>query len=185
MRPTNNPPPTIRYVAISPDDGEPVDLRDPWVAAALSWAIPGLGQLYQGRRFKGWLFMVTILGTFATGLILGDWKAVYVDWRPGQKRWAYLCQAGTGVVAIPAILKSFRGGGQGIERTGFMAPPSGDELSKWHRDLGRWFEIGTLYTMLAGLLNTLVVYDALRGPLGVPEGSGDEGDEGPHEGAST
>ena len=40
--------------------------------------------------------------------------------------------------------------------------------SIWHRRLGRWFEIGTLYTMLAGMLNMLVIYDAWAGPLGMP-----------------
>ena len=42
----------------------------------------------------------------------------------------------------------------------------GDELSLWQRRLGRWFELGTLYTMLAGMLNVLAVYDAFAGPLG-------------------
>lgn len=41
-----------------------------------------------------------------------------------------------------------------------------DQLSLWHQRLGRFFEIGTLYTALAGMLNLLVVYDALSGPLG-------------------
>jgi hypothetical protein len=40
-----------------------------------------------------------------------------------------------------------------------------DQLSIWHRRLGRFFEIGTLYTMLAGMLNILVVYDAWSGPM--------------------
>ena len=54
----------------------------------------------------------------------------------------------------------------------FDKPPlrqfKGDQVSNWHRRLGRWFEIGTLYTMLAGMLNILVVYDAVSGPLGTP-----------------
>jgi hypothetical protein len=41
-------------------------------------------------------------------------------------------------------------------------------VSRWQRRLGRWFDIGTLYTMLAGMLNVLVVYDAWAGPLGTP-----------------
>jgi hypothetical protein len=45
-------PPAVRRVAISPDDGTAIDLRNPGLAAALSWLIPGLGQLYQGRTFK-------------------------------------------------------------------------------------------------------------------------------------
>ena len=35
----------------------------------------------------------------------------------------------------------------------------------WHKRLGRFFEIGTLYTMLAGMLNALVIYDAFSGPM--------------------
>jgi hypothetical protein len=41
-----------------------------------------------------------------------------------------------------------------------------DQLAQWHRQLGKFFEIGTLYTMLAGMLNLLVIYDAWAGPLG-------------------
>ena len=55
---------------------------------------------------------------------------------------------------------------------GFMAPPAGpvymernDVLGMWHSELGHWFEMGTLYTMVAGLLNLLVVYDAFAGPM--------------------
>ena len=53
------------------------------------------------------------------------------------------------------------------------SPPPGmldrtpaDQLSIWHKRLGRFFEIGTLYTMLAGMLNVLAIYDAFAGPLG-------------------
>lgn len=55
---------------------------------------------------------------------------------------------------------------------GFMAPPAGpitletnDVLGMWHSELGHWFEMGTLYTMVAGLLNFLAVYDAFAGPM--------------------
>ena len=41
----------------------------------------------------------------------------------------------------------------------------GDQLSIWQRRLGRWFEYGTLYTMLAGMLNVLAMYDAFAGPF--------------------
>lgn len=56
-------------------------------------------------------------------------------------------------------------------KDGFMAPPSGridpnqnDVLGTWHTELGHFFEIGTLYTLVAGLLNMLAIYDALVGP---------------------
>ena len=61
-----------------------------------------------------------------------------------------------------------------------MAPPrvvadstdEKDDLSAWHLDYHSYFELGTLYTMIAGLLNVLVIYDAYAGPvIVVPEDS--------------
>ena len=196
-----------RVVAVSPDDGSAIDLRNPALAALLSWCVPGLGQLYQGRTQKGRLFMGAILGTFLAGLWLGGGKVVYASWQPGDTRWAYVCQAGAGLVALPALVQSMQLNGvarQPLFGSGFMAPPLApgqyvsrayadrlisidpdidaenffdkpplrqfriDQVSIWHRRFGRWFEIGTLYTMLAGMLNLLVIYDAWAGPLGTP-----------------
>jgi hypothetical protein len=42
---------------------------------------------------------------------------------------------------------------------------SPDELSKWNYDQGEYFEIGTVFTVVAGLLNLLVIFDAYGGPL--------------------
>ena len=40
-----------------------------------------------------------------------------------------------------------------------------DQLSMWHHELGRFFELGTLYTVLAGMFNMLIIYDAWAGPM--------------------
>jgi hypothetical protein len=197
-----------RIVAISPDDGSAIDLRNPALAAALSWAVPGLGQLYQGRTTKGSLFMAAILATYVFGLWLGGGKVVYASWKPSDTRWAFVCQAGAGLVALPAVVQAARLNGpakQPLLLSGFMAPPlvpgqyvsaayadqlgrtdpdiaaddffdkpplkqfRRDQLADWHRRLGQFFDIGTLYTMLAGMLNLLVIYDAWAGPLGPSE----------------
>lgn len=214
-----------RIVAISPDDGSAIDLRNPALAALLSWAVPGLGQIYQGRTTKGSLFMAAILATFVFGLWLGGGKVVYASWAddaPGGGRrpilklliQPFVCQAAAGIVSLPALVQSVQLSGPmkqpfvlggGILPVGFMAPPlvpgqeisrvyadrlvrhdpdvaaddffdSGpskqfrrDQLANWHRRLGRFFEIGTLYTMLAGMLNLLVIYDAWAGPFGASE----------------
>lgn len=60
------------------------------------------------------------------------------------------------------------------ERTlkdGFMAPPEGpifqdepDTLGRWHFEFKHYFELGTLFTVIAGLLNVLAIYDAFCGP---------------------
>jgi hypothetical protein len=215
-------PPTPRIVALSPDDGSTIDLRNPATAALLSWLVPGLGQVYQGRRLKGFLFMAALLTTFTLGAWLGGGRVVYASWKPGEKRWAFVCQAGIGIAAIPALVQSWRLDGAAREplfASGFMAPPlsrgqpvsrayaerlarvdpdidaddfrplppwqlfrplpppgmldtkPADQLSIWHKQLGRFFEIGTLYTMLAGMLNLLVIYDAWSGPMRPAEGA--------------
>lgn len=100
---SSSPP---RIVAISPDDGTAIDLKNPALAALLSWLVPGLGQLYQGRSFKGAVFMASILGTFLAGMWIGGGNVVYASWRPAEKRWAFLGQAGIGAAALPALVQS-------------------------------------------------------------------------------
>jgi hypothetical protein len=214
-RPAATTPP--RFVAISPDDGGTIDLRNPAVAAALSWLVPGLGQLYQGRVLKGGIFMVSLLAALLAGLWIGGGKVVYQSWRPGEKRWAFLCQAGIGGIALPAMLQSSLVNGptkQPLAALPWFTPPlvrgqlvseayarrladgdpdiaaedfrrqagglaryeprhTGGQLSLWHLRLGRFFDIGSLYTMLAGLLNLLVIYDAWAGPMRQPPGDDD------------
>lgn len=54
----------------------------------------------------------------------------------------------------------------------FDRPPlkqfRGDQLAIWNFRLGQLFDIGTVFTLLAGMLNLLVVFDAWAGPLGTP-----------------
>ena len=56
-------------------------------------------------------------------------------------------------------------------KDGLMAPPAGpayedkaDTLAMWHFDYKHMFELGVLYTFVAGLLNLLAIYDAFCGP---------------------
>ena len=80
-----------RIVALSPDDGSAIDLKRPALAAVLSWLVPGLGQLVQGRRLKGLVFMATLVPTFLFGMWLGDGRVVYVGGTglpPAARTWA-------------------------------------------------------------------------------------------------
>ncbi|HTU27681.1 MAG TPA: DUF6677 family protein [Pirellulales bacterium] len=148
-----------------------VRLRNPVIAAFLAWLIPGFGHIYQGRTAKGILFMVTILTTFFYGLYLGNGKVVYASWWPNDTRWPYVCQLGVGAAALPALVQAIRA--RAGEQPDFMAPPDGQragrgdggELGLWNRVLHRYFELGTVYTMIAGLLNILAIYDAFAGPV--------------------
>jgi hypothetical protein len=87
---------------------------------------------------------------------------------------------GVGAAALPALPQSYLviKKKQDALWSGFMAPPRNvveqarsatefrnDELSKWHLQYHSYFELGTLYTMIAGLLNILAIYDAVSGPV--------------------
>lgn len=151
-----------------------IDLRDPAVAALLAWAWPGAGHLYQRRYGKGLLFMICILTTYFFGLALGEGKVVYASWNQTDRRWQYPLQLGVGLPAAPALLQSLmiRRGKEPLWG-GFMAPPlerleQGErrsDLADWHFFLNSRFELGTLYTMVAGLLNILAIWDAFAGPV--------------------
>jgi len=171
---------------------EGIPLRDPLLAAVLAWLIPGAGHWYQGRRSKSVLFFVCIMGTFIYGLYLGEGRVVYASMRPEDRRFPYLCQVAVGVPALPALVQAYRVN-HGREPIGFpvwqnfMTPPSlvkrGDdgphELDDLQKGLNRYFELGTVYTMVAGLLNVLVIYDAWGGPAepDMPAKKEDDDDE--------
>lgn len=150
-----------------------VDLRQPGVAAMWAWLWPGAGHIYQRRYAKGILYMVCILGTWFFGLGMGNGHVVYAafDW-PDNFRWHYVLQLGVGLPAAPAIVQAVRVNNDRTPLFGdFMAPPGAvdperyDKLAKWHGDSHMFFELGTLYTVVAGLLNILVIYDAYAGPV--------------------
>lgn len=150
---------------------ETLDLKDPAFAALLAWLVPGLGHLYQRRTAKGILFMVCILSTFFFGLFCSNGHAVYASWQNWDKRLPYLCQVGVGLPALPALVQTYlvRSGKEPL-MGGVMAPPvDAAQLNDWYRDLNKYFELGTVYTMIAGLLNILAIYDAWGGPVPLDE----------------
>jgi Family of unknown function (DUF6677) len=183
-------PEKISDAAPAPDepksDIEKVPLKDPALAAFLAWLIPGLGHWYQGRRAKAVLFFICIMGTFVYGLYLGSsnetgWgRVVYFSWKPQDKRLYYLCQVGVGLPAMPALVQAIRVRNGNAPFGRFMAPPAlagaggpafaiGEPsrltLSELIRRLGRYFELGTIFTSIAGLLNIVVIFDAYAGPV--------------------
>src|SRR5881394_3468410 len=117
----------------STSTGEPVveiDLKDPRLAAFLAWLVPGLGHMYQGRTGKGVLIFVCIIGTFYYGLYIGGGRVVYASTadvfsKQFLERWQYICQVGTGLPALPALVQRERLREQKAPIFGdnFMRPP--------------------------------------------------------------
>jgi hypothetical protein len=47
---------------------------------------------------------------------------------------------------------------------GWMRAPTIDEINTLQRDGDKTWDLGWVYTVIAGVLNVLVIYDALAGP---------------------
>jgi hypothetical protein len=170
---------------------------DPF-AAFLSYLIPGLGQIYQGRVGKGLLFLFGLYGLFFYGMYLGQWSNVFLadsaDHNPAWKlpRWAanlynrphFAGQFWIGAAAWPAIWhyrsdvpNQARGQVNNQQEfiAKFEAAPSEEELNTLQRDSDKHWDLGWVYTVIAGVLNVLVIYDALAGPaLGDTTAKGDD-----------
>lgn len=181
----------------TPDESQiELELKDPRLAAFLAWLVPGLGHLYQGRTGKGVLFFVCIVGTFVYGLFIGQGRVVYASTadvfsKEFLERWQYICQVGAGLPALPALVQRerIRNNKPPLINDRFMRPPRKvapageefatkdeagnivyhpDELAEWNYELADLFELGTVFTVIAGLLNILAIYDAYGGPLIIP-----------------
>ncbi len=168
-------------IIVLEEENVTIDLKDRTLAALLAWLIPGLGHFYQGRTAKAVLLFVCIMATFSYGCYLGGndkvgyARVVYVSFRPGDRRWHYLCQIGVGLPALPALVQAARVRQGYAPWTLFMAPPRLAEdsldpptLDRLNYELNVYFDLGTIFTMIAGLLNILAIYDAYGGPV-LPE----------------
>jgi hypothetical protein len=91
-----------------------IRLRSPVLAAGLTFLVPGLGQLFQGRVFKGLVYGICITGMFLYGSALGEWKTVQAppfDYRLKNRTLLVLkfaAQCGVGTPAIAALIQTRR-----------------------------------------------------------------------------
>lgn len=181
-------------VTIPGSPREPAKPQSPAVkldplAGLLSYLIPGLGQIVQGRVGKGILFFVCLYGLFFYGLSSGQFKNVWlpkannlpdvalfgrslsglpkaISYRP-----QFLGQFWIGVAAWPAIIQYAASGPdlndppRPLPILGtYMRTPSEDVLNQLQRDGNKRWDLAWVYTLIAGALNVLVIYDALAGP---------------------
>lgn len=175
-----------------PDNVPTPNRLDP-AAALLSYLVPGLGQIVQGRVGKGIIFAIGVYGLFFYGMALGQCKNVYFGdtVTPAQENWAmprvminlfnrpqFAGQFWVGMAAWPAIYhyakdaptESFqhRELVRNLDKQGWLqrtmvAMPE-DEINRLQRDSDKRWDLGWVYTVIAGVLNVLVIYDALAGP---------------------
>lgn len=131
----------------------PSVIRTP-VAGFLAWLVPGLGHLYLGDRGRGFVCMAAIIATFWTGVAIGG-VGTTID--PTERTLWFTAQMCTGANAVA---------GYAMHR-GVVSKWSPEERAK---ALSRWTstEVGVHYTGVAGLLNLLVILDAMARSENLP-----------------
>ena len=130
--------------------------RDPYLAALLGWLLPGLGHLYIGHYLRGLIFFLLVMGTFTTGLALGNFRNVRWSF---ERKFHYIAQIGCGGPTLVSTI-----GQKTIEswRQHVITPNPNGIHDRRERH-------GTLYTCVAGLLNLLVLVNAaIRAHTGGP-----------------
>ena len=158
--------------SLNDDSGIDLDLKNPYVAALLGWIVPGMGHFYQGRTAKAITIFVAVTTLFISGYQMGGGKVVYCSFTSEDFRWQFVGQFFLGSAAVPAVIqnRSLRsqqeqGSTVSLLWSGFLAPPTSTrELNDWNHDYHSFFQMGTLYTLVAGLLNLFAIYDAYGGP---------------------
>ena len=176
--------PSSQSDSSTPAELTPVKL-DP-VAAVLSYLIPGLGQVYQGRVGKGLLFFFGLYLLFFYGMWMGQWRNVWLpdasDLPPvviaGQQlegtlkavayRPQFLGQFWIGMASWPAVYQYVQFDQHkdvGPVFGKFERTPTEDELNDLQRNGSKRWDLGWVYTVIAGVLNMLVIYDAFAGPM--------------------
>lgn len=157
----------------------PPPVKLDYVAALLSYLIPGLGQLTQGRVRKGLLFLFSLYALFFYGMYLGSFQNVYLpDNNAGEAgtinrlasdiytRFQFVGQFPIGMAAWPAVYQYYvyRDADPNPPLHGWMRAPSIERINELQRDGDKTWDLGWVYTVIAGVLNVLVIYDALAGP---------------------
>jgi hypothetical protein len=164
-----------------------------WFAGFLTLLLPGLGHIYQGRASKGIFFMASLLGLFHVGQAMAGWQAVFLPpvERPRNlqfdfhnlsavervsllptafyNRLHFVGQMWIGLPALPAWLQYFDipvplsnrfPALRDYERT-----PDERSFNDFERVSDKTPSLGLIYTVIAGALNLLVIFDAVAGPL--------------------
>ncbi|GMV95982.1 MAG: hypothetical protein AMXMBFR83_03510 [Phycisphaerae bacterium] len=111
----------------------------------LTWLLPGAGHLFLGERIRGVILLATITVTFWTGVAVGGVKNTV-----NPERWGWfmgqIC-AGGHTLATLAWSRQI------------ADPPQGEEAAL--KAFGREEEVSVVYTGICGMLNILILFDAL------------------------
>ncbi|MDQ7778783.1 MAG: hypothetical protein RDV41_03610 [Planctomycetota bacterium] len=112
-----------------------------FVAAVVGWLVPGAGFIVLGRFWKGLCLLILIGGTFAAGAYVTNFRGIAFD----DNQFYYVGRFGSGLLWF-------------LSFTLLSPEPRGLVTA-------RFYEAGTLYMSLAGLLNLFVLLNLpFKGP---------------------
>lgn len=117
------------------------------VAGLLAWLVPGLGHIYVGHRVRGIVCLITITVTFWSGVAIGSVQGTVA---PHSRKLWFIAQLGTGGNAL---------GAYALHRV--VSPETA--VTAKPIVAGHWLsaDVGVHYTGVAGLLNLLIILDAI------------------------
>jgi len=122
---------------------------NPALTGLAAWVVPGLGHWLIGQRVRAIIFFVAIGVTFWGGVAVGGVKSS-VD--PRTNAWWFMAQICTGSHAVAAYTL-----GRQVDRM--------DPVGQWDTSVYRAYwpalDVAQVYTGVAGLLNIVVILDAL------------------------
>lgn len=129
------------------------------LTALLAWLVPGLGHIYAGRRRRGTILLITIAATFWAGVAIGGVQSTI---QPTVRSAWFIGQMCTGGHALAAWAWG---------RSRAATHP----VSKHPNERAGFLEedVAVIYTGVAGMLNILIIIDALASmdPKYVPLGA--------------
>jgi len=106
--------------------------------AVLGWLVPGAGHFLAGQTRKAAIFFVVLTGMFVLGLLFSRELFAFDASDP----LVFLAALAEWAIGVPRILAAMSGGGHGSV-------------------IATTYEYGNTFFIVAGLLNTLVVLDAM------------------------
>ncbi|MCB9849075.1 MAG: hypothetical protein H6817_00050 [Phycisphaerales bacterium] len=108
----------------------------------LAWLVPGLGHIYIGDRKRGIILLVVTAATFWGGVAVAGVQSTF---KPRERTLWFMGQICAGGHTLAAMSwGNAVNAGEDVEHAGFVAE-----------------DVAVLYTAVAGLLNVLIIIDAL------------------------
>jgi hypothetical protein len=125
--------------------------KNAFVALVLGWVVPGGGHVYLGQVKKGLFFFVLLAGAFVGGIAIGGYDDVAFP-KPNANTPANDITSRAMYRIIPAI--------QAMDgAVAFVSAKAAEAAERDNEYLGD-YDIGVLYTVVAGLMNLIVMLDA-------------------------